>query len=72
MKEHTLWDLQYISKLILLEKGKSGIVLGMDGKVLFVKYGNFIRRVDHVVPAEKYYDTPEDEADPDGKENYEK
>ena len=61
-------------KLDSAKKWKSGIVLGMDGKVLFVKYGNFIRRVpvDRVVPAEQYYDTPEDEADPDDKENDER
>ena len=44
---------------------KSGVVLGQDGKVLFIKYGNFIRRVplDHVVPAEKHHDLSDVEVD---------
>ena len=39
----------------------------MDGKVLFVRYGNFIRRVpvDRVIPAQEYKEVSDDEADPD-------
>ena len=52
-------------KLESSTKWKSGTVLGQDGKVLFIKYGNFIRRVpvDHVVPADKYYETSDVEID---------
>ena len=41
------------------------MVLGQQGKVLFIKYGNFIRRValDDVVPADGYYDDETDEQD---------
>ena len=46
----------------------------MDGKVLFVRYGNFIRRVpvDRVVPAEEYKAEPEEQADPDDVANAER
>ena len=58
-------------KLESSKQWKSGVVLGMDGKVLFVKYGNFIRRVpiDHVVPADKHYETPDNEVDEDDIKN---
>ena len=41
-------------KLNSAHKWKSGTVLGKDGKVLFIRYGNFIRRVplDHIAPAD--------------------
>ena len=46
----------------------------MDGKILFVKYGNFIRRVpvDRVIPAEQYKEVSEDEVDPDDVDNFER
>lgn len=46
----------------------------MDGKVLFVRYGNFIRRVpvDRVIPAQEYKEVPEEEADPDDVMNKER
>ena len=61
-------------KLESSTKWKSGTVLGQDGKVLFVKYGNFIRRVpiDHVVPAEKHYETTEEEVDENDIKNEER
>ena len=61
-------------KLDSAQKWKSGTCLCMDKKVLFIRYGNFIRRVPigRVVPAEVYEETPEVEADPDDKENSEK
>ena len=51
-------------------KWKSGMVLGQQGKVLFIKYGNFIRRVslDVVVPAEQTHDQ-DDEPDQDDVDN---
>ena len=44
--------------------------MGKDGKVLFVKYGNFLRRVplDRVIPAGGYNDVPDDEIDKNDKE----
>ena len=46
----------------------------MDGKVVFVKYGNFIRRIpiDRIIPAESYQDTSTEEADPDDIDNSER
>ena len=46
----------------------------MDGKVVFVKYVNFIRRIpiDCIFPAESYQDTSEEEADPDDVDNSER
>jgi hypothetical protein len=39
-------------------KRMAGIVLGQDGKVIFLKYRNFMRRVplDHIVPAKECHD----------------
>ena len=61
-------------KLESAPKWKSGIVLGQDGKLLFIKYGNFIRRVpiDHVVPAEKHYETPDADVDENDLKNNER
>jgi hypothetical protein len=55
-------------------KWKSGIVLGKDGKVLFIKYSNFIRQVplDKVVPADEFQDTSEEEPDKDDVANCER
>ena len=41
------------------------MVLGKDGKVVFIKYGNFIRRVplDRIVPAQEYVDDDENTDD---------
>ena len=49
-------------------------MLGQDGKVLFIKYGNFIRRVplDLVIPADEYHDTEMDEIDKQDVENRER
>ena len=43
-------------KLESSHKWKSGVVLGQDGKVIFIKYANFIRRVplDFIIPADEY------------------
>ena len=58
-------------KLDSSTKWKSGTVLGQDRKILFIKYGNFIRRVpiDVVVPADKRYDTSDVEVDEKDIEN---
>ena len=59
-------------KLQSSHKWKAGTVLGQDGKVVFLRYGNFIRRVplDHIVPATECHDADEkDEISPDDKEN---
>ena len=58
-------------KLESSTKWKSGTVLGQDGKVLFIKYGNFIRRVpiDFVVPAENRYETSDGDVDVHDIEN---
>lgn len=55
-------------KLESSHKWKSGIVLAQDGKVIFVKYGNFLRRVplDFIVPADEYHD---DEIDTEPDKN---
>ena len=54
-------------KLDKSNKWKSGTVLAQDGKVLFIRYGNFIRRIplDRVVPAEEVH---EDDDNDDAKE----
>ena len=61
-------------KLDSSNQWKSGTVLGKDGKVLFIKYGNFMRRVtlDRVIPAGGYYDGPEDEVDKNDEDNQER
>ena len=58
-------------KLDSSHKWKAGTVLGQDGKVLFVKYGNFLRRVplDRVAPAEKTHDITEEDIDEDDVQN---
>ena len=50
---------------------KSGTVLGQDGKVLFLRYGNFIRRVplDHIIPANENHSDPEENIDEHDIEN---
>ena len=54
-------------KLDSSHKWKSGIILGQDGKILFIRYGNFIRRVplDCTIPADEYQEETEDDIDPD-------
>ena len=54
-------------------KWKAGKVLGQDGKVLFIKYGNFIGRVplDFIVPAIEYTDATENDIDQNYVENQE-
>ena len=54
-------------KLNSAHKWKSGNVLAQDGKVLFIRYGNFLRRIpiDHVVPAEEHTDDDDKEIDED-------
>ena len=39
---------------------------GQDGKILFLRYGNFIRRVplDHIIPAEEYNNDADEELIP--------
>ena len=46
-------------KLNSSNRWKSGIVLGKDGKVLFIKYADFTRRVplDNIIPAEEYVES---------------
>ena len=59
-------------KLQSSHKWKAAIVLGQDGKVIFLKYGNFMRRVplDHIVPAEECHDDEDkDNISPDDMEN---
>ena len=58
-------------KLDSSNKWKTGTVLGKHGKVLFVKYGNFIRRVtlDRVIPADGYHDATDVEVDKNDEEN---
>ena len=59
-------------KMEKTRKWKSGIVVGQDGKVLFIKYANFIRRVplDHIIPADEYKDE-EEEVDENNQEDAE-
>ena len=58
-------------KLEKCHKWKSGIVVGQDGKVIFIKYAGFIRRVplDHVIPADEYNDAEEEEPSKEDEEN---
>ena len=58
-------------KLDSSHKWKSGKVLGQDGKVIFIKYGNFIRRVplDRIVPADEYVEDDEVNIDAHDVEN---
>ena len=60
-------ETQFGSRLILL-------VLGQDGKVLFIKYANYIRRVplDRVVPADEYVDNDGADVDQDDVKNHER
>ena len=55
-------------------KWKAGKVVAQDGKVLFIKYGNFLRRVplDFIVPAEQHADEDCDEVDPEDVKNCER
>ena len=61
-------------KLKSSHKWRSGINLGQDGKVLFIKYANFIRRValDHIIPADEYDDTNEEEVNKEDEDNTER
>ena len=67
-------------KLDSAKKWKAGNVLAQDGKVLFIRYGNFLRRipVEHVVPAEKHLEDDEiveeetNDPAPDDVENHER
>ena len=47
--------------------------MGQDGKVLFIKYANFIRRValDHIIPADEYDDTNEEEVNKEEEDDTE-
>ena len=58
-------------KLDSSNKWKTGTVLGQDGKVLFVKYGNFLRRVtlDRVIPAGGYNNDAPEEVDKNDEVN---
>ena len=59
-------------KVASSHKWKAGIVLGQDGKVIFLKNGNFIRRVhlDLIVPAKECHDDDVKETvSPDDEEN---
>ena len=61
-------------KLDSSRKWKSGKVLGQDGKVVFIKYGNFIRRVplDRIVPAQEYIDDENTDVDQEDVNNHER
>ena len=61
-------------KLDSSKRWKSGKVLGQDGKVLFIKYGNFIRRVplDRIVPAQEYVDDEITDVDQEDVNNQER
>ena len=52
-------------KLESSHRWKSGIAVGQDGKVVFIKYANFIRRVplDLIIPADEYNDEANGEID---------
>ena len=59
-------------KVLSSHKWKAGIVLGQDGKIIFLKYGNFMRRVplDHIIPANECHDDDVNETvSPDDVEN---
>lgn len=61
-------------KMDTSQKWKSATVLGQDGKILFIKYGNFIRRVpvDRVIPADAYIDSAHEEIEKEDVENRER
>ena len=61
-------------KLDSSHKWKSGTVLGKDGKVVFIRYGNFIRRVplDRIVPADEHPESEEEELDQEDINNAER
>ena len=58
-------------KLDSSNRWKSGTVLGQDGKLLFLRYGNFIRRVplDHIIPSQDSLTVPEVNIDENDVEN---
>ena len=53
------------------KRWKSGTVLGQDGKLVFLRYGNFIRRVtlDRIIPADQCHNIEEDDIDHNDVEN---
>ena len=61
-------------KLDSSPRWKTGIVLGQDGKVVFLRYGNFIRRVplDRIIPGDEQQMYEEDEIDKNDIENKER
>ena len=61
-------------KLDSSNKWKAGMVLGQQGKVLFIKYGNFIRRIplDVVVPADEVNDSENEQVEQEDVDNYER
>ena len=61
-------------KLKYSHKWISGINLGQDGKVLFLKSANFIKRVplDHILPADEYDDSNEEEVNKEDEDNTER
>ena len=61
-------------KLDSSNKWKSGMVLGQHGKVLFIKYGNFIRRVplDFVIPADERKNVENEEDDQEDIDNHDR
>jgi transposase InsO family protein len=63
-KSYSYGDPVYF-KLSSSHKWRSGMILGQDGKILFVRYGNFIRRVplDNIIPADEYIEASETEVD---------
>jgi hypothetical protein len=48
--------------------------LVQDGKLLFLRYDNFIRRgpLDHLIPAHNFQNVPEEEIDENDMENNER